>query len=261
MNMRLILNRSHHHLRFMDFRVGCYEEKCRLLDEIAREHRLRKVFTLVEKQDSSAWRNMGFVREGVYPAFFRTADAYIMSRLYDDQGAALPEPPLVQKTDVEQLPEERPPVAKPDNVRVQWVSDSRRCQSVLDGFNGELRSIPFGRAGHPDLVLHARARAQEGWACAEIDDSFGHAIVGFAPPPSEPRSLMLCIYAGAQLAEALGDKGVSNLFGLCPVDDPWGAQLFGELQFKVTGRLANHLSTASGSTHALAWHRRLPGHH
>ena len=76
LDMRLVINRSHGHLRFMDFRVGNYEAKRDLLDQVARQEGLRKIFTLVEKQDSNGWRTMGFIREGVYPGFFRTADAF-----------------------------------------------------------------------------------------------------------------------------------------------------------------------------------------
>ncbi len=86
MDLRFIINHSHGHLRFMDYRVGSYQEKRDALDELAARLRLRKVFTLVEKQDSHNWRSVGFVREGVYPAFFRTADAYTMSRPFRRAG-------------------------------------------------------------------------------------------------------------------------------------------------------------------------------
>ena len=81
-----LLNRRHHNLRVFDYRVGNYQQKRDFFDRIARAEGLRKVFTVVEKQDSKSWRSVGFSREGAIPGYFRTADAYIMSRVYTEDG-------------------------------------------------------------------------------------------------------------------------------------------------------------------------------
>jgi hypothetical protein len=81
-----LLNRQHHNLRVFDYRVGNYQQKRDFFDRIARAEGLRKVFTVVEKQDSKSWRSVGFSREGAIPGYFRTADAYVMSRVYTDDG-------------------------------------------------------------------------------------------------------------------------------------------------------------------------------
>ena len=81
-----LLNRRHHNLRVFDYRVGNYQQKRDFFDRIAKAEGLRKVFTVVEKQDSKSWRSVGFSREGAIPGYFRTADAYIMSRVYTDDG-------------------------------------------------------------------------------------------------------------------------------------------------------------------------------
>ena len=49
-----LLNRRHHNLRVFDYRVGNYQQKRDFFDRIARAEGLRKVFTVVEKQDSKA---------------------------------------------------------------------------------------------------------------------------------------------------------------------------------------------------------------
>ena len=69
-----LLNRRHHNLRVFDYRVGNYQQKRDFFDRIARSEGLRKVFTVVEKQDSKSWRSVGFSREGAIPGYFRTAD-------------------------------------------------------------------------------------------------------------------------------------------------------------------------------------------
>ena len=123
-NMRLIVNHAHGHVRVMDYRVGSYPEKRAELDALAAQHRLRKAFVLVEKQDSHSWRGVGFVREGIDPSFFRTADAHVMSRLYDETGLPLegtsqPRPLAEEQTS---FPGRR--LRRPEGLRLELVEHS-----------------------------------------------------------------------------------------------------------------------------------------
>jgi hypothetical protein len=256
MNMRLIINHAHRHMRVMDFRVGNYEDKREELDQLAHEDGLRKAFILVEKQDSHNWRGVGFVREGIYPAFFRTADAYVMSRLYDVGGTPLQDVSPLKPNAEEKIAFPARKLRKPDGLRVERLSEAR-LKSLIDGLNGELRALPFGRADVPDLVLHAKARKREVWAMAEIDDSFGHATVGVAPAPSSDSELVLAAFACNRLIEDLDRRNVTNLFGLSPANDGFNNELYAGLGFRVTGRLASHLRVNGDNTTALIWHRRL----
>ncbi|MCC6750245.1 MAG: hypothetical protein IT371_21450 [Deltaproteobacteria bacterium] len=254
--MRLVINRSHGHLRFMDFRVGNYEAKRDLLDQVARQEGLRKIFTLVEKQDSNGWRTMGFIREGVYPGFFRTADAYIMSRIYDEES--LPLAMTALKSAGEDLRFQGRKIGKPDGLRMEEIADEGARATVVQRLNGALRGVPFGRDKAPELVLHVKARTGESWVCVEIDESFGTATIGFAPPPAADSTLILSAYAGNSLMGALKEREVNNAFGLTAAGDRWSNELYSGLGFKVMGRLAAHLRAPGGEyLHALLWHRRL----
>ena len=254
MSMRVIINRSHAHLRFMDFRVGNYDKKRDALDRTARAEGLRKVFTIVEKQDSKNWRSVGFVREGVYPAFFRTADAYAMCRHYDENGNPLP-PQTIKKREEPEYP--KVALHKPGELRVTEIKDEASKEEVMEQFNGHFRSLPFGRASSPDMLLKATVRRKTGWACAEIDDSYGHATVGFYPTPAAERGPHLGAQALMSLLEALGDKRINNFFGLSAADDEHTNSVFSQLDFHVTGRLAGHLQTDEGTSTALIWHHRV----
>ena len=258
MNMRLIVNRSHANMRFMDFRVGNYDKKREALDRHARREKLRKIFTLVEKQDSKNWNGVGFTREGVYPSFFRTADAYAMCRHYDDTGTPLP--PV--STRGKQPPDPEYPavsLGKPELVKVTEVKDEKRKTSLMNRLDGHLRALPFGRATSPDLVIRATFRKEEGWACAEINDSYGHAVIGFHPPPLGRRKQNPSAQALLGLLDSLDNGDVNNLFGLAPTNDEYSNGLYSQLDFRITGRLVNHLITPDGATTALVWHRRLGG--
>ena len=252
-NMRLIINRSHAHMRFMDFRVGNYEQKRNALDETARNEGLRKVFTLVEKQDSKNWRGVGFVREGVYPSFFRTADAYAMCRHYNETGDPLPAQ-AIKRVDEEEYPEVA--LKNSDQLCITEIKDEAGKAALMNKFNGHFKALPFGRVTTPDLVLRVSARKKEGWACAEIDDSYGHATVGFYPGPTGAKGTQLGAQALVSLLEVLDKKKVANLFGLAAVSDELSNGLFSQLDFHITGRLTGHLQTSEGASTALVWHRR-----
>ena len=253
-NMRFIINRSHAHMRFMDFRVGNYEQKRNALDATARSEGMRKVFTLVEKQDSKNWRSVGFVREGVYPAFFRTADAYAMCRHYNETGDPLPAQ-AVKRVDEPEYPSVA--LKKTDQLRVTEIKDETRKAALMDKFNGHFKALPFGRVTTPDLVFRVAARKKEGFACAEIDDSYGHATVGFYPAPTGAKGPQLGAQALLSLLDALDQRKITNLFGLAAVSDDLSNGLFSQLDFRVTGRLAGHLQTSKGASTALVWHRRI----
>jgi hypothetical protein len=256
-NMRMLVNRTHGHMRIMDFRVGNYKDKRLHVDGLAKQEGLRKAFILVEKQDSHNWKEAGFFREGIYPSFFRTADGYTMSRLYDEQGDPLSGAGPVKPDPDEQTTFPGRKLRKPGGLKLEMLKDQRSRVSLWQGFDGELRALPFSRTDVPDMVLHARARRREAWVLAEIDDSFGHATLGVAPPPSRVEELVLSAFACNSVMDTLHRRDVSNLFGLSPVSDRWSNELFAGLGFKVTGRLANHLRVNGDYETALIWHCRL----
>ncbi len=256
MNMRLLINNAHRHLRFMDFRVGNYDDKREILDNLAAKRGLRKVFTLVEKQDTGSWRGAGLSREGVYPSFFRTADAYVMSRVYEDDGSPVgPSSPL-PKTPIEQETVDN--LGKRDRIRTKLSNNFMAIEDFMLGVNGHLRALPFGRTANPDVVLRAWLRNKEGWACAEIDESFGHAVIAFSPLPDSVPALRLAVTAAEQMQAELEPQGVNNMFGISSDQDTWSAQMFNALEYRVTGRLARHLTNDDGEAeNALVWHKRL----
>ena len=258
MNMRLLINHAQRHLRFMDFRVGNYDQKRELLDETALEYGLRKAFTLVEKQDTGSWRSVGFVREGVYPSFFRTADAYIMSRIYDDEQEPYSSAPTVPKSTVEQ--EDLNDLGKRDKIRLKLSDRFPEIRTFMERLKTPLLTVPFGRVGDPDMLARAWLRTKESWICIEIDESFGHAMLTFSPHPDNLAALRLCYTGVEQLHEPLIDRGVNNLFSLSSDTDVWAGQLFNGLGFKVTGRLARHITVDGAAGNALVWHKRVGNH-
>ncbi|MCA9672120.1 MAG: hypothetical protein KC503_41280 [Myxococcales bacterium] len=263
-DMRMVINRSHLHMRIMDYRSGNYEQKCALLDAMAREEGLRKVFTVVEKQDSNSWRSAGFVREAVFPSFFRTADAYMMSRIYGPDGQPEQVSALKSSTD-EQTKFPGRKLRKPDALTLDSVTSERERGEIQEQGGLALRTLPFSRVRPPELAVRGRARkVKPTFVCAEVDDSFAHAMIGFSPVPDSEPSMVLCAYAGNLLISQVLEREIATVFAVSPLDDRWSNELLSGLGFKVTGRLLSHLRVddprdggAPEFTNALLWHRRI----
>ncbi|MBX7082087.1 MAG: hypothetical protein K1X88_22965 [Nannocystaceae bacterium] len=251
-----LLNRRHHNLRVFDYRVGNYQQKRDFFDRIARTEGLRKVFTVVEKQDSKSWRSVGFSREGAIPGYFRTADAYIMSRVYTDDGEPIQggAPKLVAPT---AHSKEKAP-AKPRGMTSEVVSDVRRLQSVASSLSESSMYAPFRRGTfHPDLGLLAKMGKKEYWVGAETDSSFGHAKIDMLTPPDKDVDVSVLAFCVRALLDELLKLETASVFSLCAVDSPLSNQVYAELGFKVTARLTDHVTRDEEFIGAQLWHRRL----
>jgi hypothetical protein len=259
-NLHLLICRKHRNMRVLDYRIGNYQLKRNMLDFLARDRGLRKVYTLVEKQDSNSWRTVGFSREAVLPAFFRTADAYVMSRVYDEAGRPLTGG--LSKVAVSHpipLPD---PSRKPSNVRFHVEDDAETLKDLVQDRLCTDLYTPFGKGMEgPDVAVRAKMGKKEFWVVAEINDSFGHAKLDFMTPPNTDREKAASVYASMDLFKHLLDKEVANVFGFTAVDDDMTGMAFGEAGFRHTGQLTRHISTdGNGAQDMHVWHRRLKSH-
>ncbi len=251
-----LLNRRHHNLRVFDYRVGNYQQKRDFFDRIARAEGLRKVFTVVEKQDSKSWRSVGFSREGAIPGYFRTADAYIMSRVYTEDGEPIQggAPKLHAAAP---LPKERQPV-KPRGLTCEVVTNVARLESVAREYGTDALYAPFRRGVfNPDLGLRAKLGKREYWVGAETDASFGHAKVDMMTAPLREADVPMLEYCIKTLLDELVKRETASVFTLCAADANLCSQIYAELGFKVTARLTDHLTREELFVGAQIWHRRL----
>ena len=257
LDLRFLMNRAHRHVRVLDYRIGNYHEKRDLLDRMAQKEGLRRIFTLVEKPDSQSWRAVGFSKEGVLPGFFRTADGYVMTRMYEGGepilGGAVKVP--VERLSTTALRR----VRKPEGARLQLVTEPARL-STIGSDAADLRFIPMGRGGlMPDLAMEVRLRRDVRWMVAEMDESFGHARIDFYPAPRVALEIPLLSWAMHTLIAELMEREVINLFVLAAIDDAVMTDLMLGTGFKVTARLADKIMRDGTFHHGLFWHRRLSG--
>jgi len=258
-----LLNRPHHNLRVFDYRVGNYQQKRDFFDRIARSEGLKKVFTVVEKQDSKSWRSVGFSREGAIPGYFRTADAYVMSRVYTEDGEAIQGG--APKLNGTSLTANTPNVTKPRGLSVALVEDADRLQQVADEQAVPALYAPFRRATfRPDIAVVGRQGKREFWVGAETASSFGHAKVDLMTPPRADKDgeadTAVLEYLLQGLLDELASRQMASIFSLIGADMMASQQVVANLDFKVTAKLTDHLVRGDEYVGGQLWHRRVtPG--
>ncbi len=247
-----VVNRRDKNLRVYDFRVGSYPEKRDFFDRIAREHDLRKVFLVVEKRDSTSWRNVGFSREGVIPGYFRTVDAQVMCRHYGRGGAPISAPKLKPRKYGEgEL--EMPPGLRPVIVTDRAVL----AKAVRDHGDGVLY-VPFSRDRRgPDVGVRAKLGRREMWVTAETDSAYAHAKIDLLTNPRDARDAAALRECTRRLCEVLDQRDLVTVFAPCHADDDLANLVFSELGFRTTARLANHIARGEDLVGVHVWQRRL----
>lgn len=253
-----LLNRQHHNLRVFDYRVGNYQQKRDFFDRIARTEGLRKVFTVVEKQDSKSWRSVGFSREGAIPGYFRTADAYIMSRVYTEGGD--PIQGGAPKLNAPSVANSDSPTGKAPNLSTEVVTSAEALAELTTKLGQRALYAPFRRqVFSPDLALHAKHSRTDYWVGAELDTSFGHAKIDLMTPPTEDLHVPILEQCVEKLVEELVGREMASVFALCPADWEHSSRVYGNRGFKVTARLTDHVTRDDGYVGVQLWHRRIAG--
>lgn len=94
----LLFDYTNRTLRVVDFRGGNFQSKHAYLEGVLMKEGMRKIFTLIERDDMNGWQRVGYQREGSIPGYYKRSDAYVMARIYDGdfepkepQGEEIPE--------------------------------------------------------------------------------------------------------------------------------------------------------------------------
>ena len=254
---------AHRNLRVFDYRVGNYQQKRDFFDRIASEPKgLRKVFTVVEKQDSKSWRSVGFSREGAIPGYFRTADAYIMSRVYTEDGDPIQggapklHGPTIQSGFVGRR--RRP---SPARLSIEIVTDAEPAQGRQRRAWPRpivLRPVPPRACSIPISALHGRrsASASTGSERRPTARSATRRSTCSASP-SKTTTSRSSSSASSPCSKSSGKWTRRASSGLAPVDAPLCNQVYSDLGFKVTARLTDHVTREEDFVGVQLWHKRL----
>src|SRR6476646_4030008 len=71
-------------MRVIDFRAGPSHAKRMFVLALAKREGIEKVYTLVERDEVSTWRKLGFAKEANIPAFYKRSDAFLLGSSVED---------------------------------------------------------------------------------------------------------------------------------------------------------------------------------
>ena len=131
----LLFDYANRTLRVVDFRGGNFQSKHVYLESVLMKEGMRKIFTLIERDDMNGWQRVGYHREGAIPGYYKRSDAYVMARIYDQdfdtkepQGEEIPENKTLlvdMKTVGKKLSETKDP-----SLKVEPLSDEDVFKTV-----------------------------------------------------------------------------------------------------------------------------------
>ncbi|MBU1535305.1 hypothetical protein KKF84_08280 [Myxococcota bacterium] len=222
LNLSLLIAPHHSHMRIVDYRLGQYKLKCSIFDQLASSKQLNKVFTLVEKQDSNSWRTVGFSKEAVIPGYFRNADGYLMSRVYDNDGK--PVTGGLAKLAHDRSPEfdlPNPLQKKPNGLKLNFIDEPDRVHEIISSQDAHYCYNPFGKGVYlPKLIVESKIGRKSLWVGGEVNDAFGHAKVDILNvPKTNKEKKYLTWMLGHLLGELSSSHDVGSVFGFSMVDD------------------------------------------
>ena len=289
----LLVNRAQRAMRVIDFRSGPSAEKCRLILEVARQHAVSRVFTLVERDEVSAWARVGFSREGCIPGFYKRSDAYVLGSLLDEADApqsetriAIPASHRAQfsvttgsetsfRMDARLLRATRvqadqsyqkarklagalaaaSPVPRMASVREH---DLRRARAVAERSGAGLPAFePFSRDAERSYYSFSSRGGLSVMASVESQPCFDNAYLQLVSAPRSGKEATFMARAVSAFCDSLRLRGVVSCFATTPVQESALAAVFLGNGFRRTGILHRHLLGASEREDAFLWSRKL----
>ena len=269
----LLVNHTDRSLRVIDFRAGLSREKRRLIVDFAVEHRIERLFTLVERDEVAAWVRLGFAREGTIPAFYKRSDAHVLGALtaslrLSHQSGTRPalalrnEAALAAKLDAAHQEARR--------IAASWKLASGVRVALAPEAEVQRAKATVKRAEWSPITLDAFSRGADQWhysctakgvpgllVAVESQACFDNALLEvFARPRTDKEGLWMA-RALAEVLNTLRERGIVSCFAMTPVSDPVLGAVYLKNGFRRTGIMNDHLPAAGGRETAFLWTRKL----
>jgi hypothetical protein len=286
----LLINRRARTMRIVDFRAGASPAKRQFVRSLAEREGVRKIYTLVERDEVQTWVKLGFAKEGSIPGFYKRSDAFLMGSSMESQAASpindrkpLHEPPVQSETrliaarpataeglsaaqevmertiaaakrvvrDVADRPVQAKVVALDEPEARRAVAAALRSGRALTAFE------PFGRDVQRRYVVASTRGGLEFVASTESQPCFGNAYLELLQAPRTDAEKTATVGVLRVLCVQLLAEGVVSCFSLAPSDDVALAIAFLHNGFRRTGLLVDHLVVAGRPKDAILWSRKL----
>ena len=163
----LLFDYANRTLRVVDFRGGNFQSKHVYLESVLMKEGMRKIFTLIERDDMNGWQRVGYHREGSIPGYYKRSDAYVMARIYDrdfepkePQGEEVPENKNLLndiKTDGKKLAETKEP-----NLKVEPIADEDIQRVIEEEINRRENKAQKSKVSKPPKSAKSKASRKAG---------------------------------------------------------------------------------------------------
>jgi hypothetical protein len=291
----LLFDQVNRTLRVVDFRGGNFQSKHNYLERVLMSEGMRKIFTLIERDDMNGWQRVGYQREGSIPGYYKRSDAYIMSRIYDgdfDADAVQGEESAENKkflNDVKTLGKDFPKV-KTSGIKVEQIAESEVVEAIeneLKRREAKVKTKKKGKAspakkksskasssGFPSITMPVfpqfsrevehhyflvqnRRTKQANILGAEYQDCFGNAKVDYYFTPESRTDHNLARTGMNITIDLLAELGAVAIFAMGSLDDFETNALYASAGFRNTGWLTRQLLTEKGPTDVILWTKKL----
>lgn len=280
-SLRLLVNRRAKTVRVIDFRAGASVAKRVFVLDFARREGLEKIYTLVERDEVSTWRKLGFAKEASLPAFYKRSDAFLLGTTADDavmrarapffgddedddddEPAAtkaahdVAERTVAQAKRLARALEDR--ALSPVRVAPMTAPDARKAvDKALRAGRALTAFEPFGRDVERRYFSLAARGGIEIVASTESQPCFGNALLELLAAPSSEAERAATASAVRAMCGRLFAEGTIGCFSLTPSDDVGLSVAFLHGGFRRTGLLTSHLLVDGVRKDAIVWSRKL----
>ena len=260
----LLLNRRTGFIRVIDFRSGALPAKRLFIQSVAKREHVRKVITLVEKDEVSSWTRVGFVREGTIPGFYKRSDGHLCGCLINERTASLEvSDDGAKRADRTVNHGKKNAREVPDDlsmVNVKEIAETVALKARDDHFKKGKGLNPFDDFGRDALRMYVEATAKRGktnYLSAEYQDCFGHTLVEVLRAPADDLDVLAVTAGLRSICETMTERGIVSAFGFAPNDDIGLATAYCAAGFRKTGLLAGGIESGGERRDAILWTRKL----
>ena len=260
----LLVNRRTKFIRVIDFRSGALPAKRLFIQSVAKREGIKKVITLVEKDEVSSWTRVGFVREGTIPGFYKRSDGHLCGCVIGDKTASMDVGDsglkVAEKTinAAKKVSNDIPEEIKGVSVHEVDADEAHKARDEAIEAGTEINTLDaFGRDAERFYFDCAYRRSRPNYISAEFQDCFGHSLVELLRNPATENERSALVGGLRTMCEDLKERGIISAFGFAPNDNLELARIYLASGFRKTGLLARAMVVGGERKDAILWSRKL----
>ena len=259
----MILNRRTDFVRVIDFRAGALPAKRIYIQSVAEQEGVRKVITLVEKDEVSSWTKVGFVREGTIPGFYKRSDGHLCGCVIGDKTASVEVTDKSAKA-IDRVINQAKKQAKeiPERIRasiyeIEEEDAFKARDQVWKKGTGVSSFDTFGRDAARGYYESTVKKGRTMYISCEYQDCFGHSLIEVLESPEDDNEIKALTAGLRTVGDELKERGIVSAFAFAAGDDVQLSTAFIAAGYRKTGLLASGVKVGEARKDAILWTRKL----